>query len=138
MPATAATIAPPVVVLSKLPDAIEEMAKEVVVALVSNVLPPKVVEARMLASVELKAPATVVDPAANTLPMFEMLKRVEVAKVVVDEAIEKSVVGEVPVVEDATNSERSAVGDEVPMPTLPLAKKVVVAVPPKEARVEEK
>ena len=40
-------------------------------------------------------------------------------------------------VEDAANRERSAVGEEVPIPTLPFWRNVVVAVPPKYATVAE-
>ena len=71
-------------------------------------------------------------------PVLEIEKRVEVAKAAVEDAMVKRVVGEMPVVEEATKSERSAVGDVVPIPTLPLAKKVVDAVPPNCARVAER
>ena len=62
MPATAAMIAPPVVVFNIEPDEIEVMANEVEVACAKRELPKSVVEPRMFARVELKAPLIVVEP----------------------------------------------------------------------------
>ena len=66
MPAVAATIAPPVVVLRMLPDAMFDMASEVVVALVVVAFPTT-----------LRLPLMVVEPMA-TKP-FENVSVVEVA-----------------------------------------------------------
>jgi len=68
-------------------------------------------------------------------PVLLMVKRVVVAKAAVEEEIEKRV--GVLKVEEAAKRERRAVGEEVPIPTFPLARKVVVAAPPKYATVAE-
>jgi hypothetical protein len=105
---------------------------------------PRKVPERVPPLVALKEEPMVVEPvmasvpAADTLPTLLTVKSVVVAKVLEEDAMEKSVVGEVPVVEDATNRESSDVGELVPMPTLPLERKVVDAVPPNCARVEER
>jgi hypothetical protein len=81
--------------------------------------------------VALNCPPIVVEPRAKTFPVLEMVKRVEVANAEVEDAMEKRVTEEVPTVDEAAKSERSAVGEEVPRPTLPFARNVVVALPPK-------
>ena len=102
--------------------------KAVLVALVSKVLPNKVVEASCAALVALKTPPMVVELRTNTLPVLEIVNRVVLAPLFEVEPIAKRVVcTEV----EALCMERLAKGEEVPTPTLPLAKKVVVAVPPK-------
>ena len=127
-------------------------AKEVVVALVRRVLPASVVdasdeEARMLEKTDENTPPMVEEAVtkseplvvalvrerlrAVTRPVLEMEKSVEVEKVLVDELMEKRVVGVVPTVEEAAKMERKAAGEEVPMPTKPAAVMVVVEVPPK-------
>ncbi len=134
----------------RLPEAMEVSANDVVVAWVRRVEPRSVVDPKMFATVELSCPWKVEDAVTERLevvaplkerlrpvtsPVFEMVKRVVVANVGLEEEIWKSVV--VLKVEDATKSERTAVGEEVPIPTLPFERNVVVAAPPKYAMVEE-
>ena len=68
MPETAATSAPPVVVLTKLPEAMEVMAKLVVVAAVSKVFANSVVEESWAPLVALKKPPTVVEAVIASEP----------------------------------------------------------------------
>ena len=67
-------------------------------------------------------------------PMLLMEKSVEVAVPPVVEAMVKRVVGALAPVVDVATSERSAYGEEVEMPTLPLAlmriRSLLIAVPP--------
>lgn len=137
MPATAAMMEPEEVVLSK-DEVTLVMAKEVVVELTRRELPSSVVEPSKFELTELNAPATVEDAETESAevvapplrerlrpemaPVLEMEKRVVVANEEVDEAIRKSVVGErvaPPVMVALAKSERSANGEDVPMPTLP-------------------
>ena len=115
--------------MSKLPEAIEATANEVVVpccalkfwSVVDDVT-SKLVDVAPPESERLR-------PLMR--PVFEMVKRVEVAKVAVDEEMLKRLV--VLKVDEATKSERTAVGVVVakPIPTFPFWKKVVVDTPPK-------
>ena len=78
-------------------------------------------------------------PEALITPVFDMEKRVVVAKAAVEEEMTKSVVGVVPTpaLELAARMESVAYGELVPMPRNPAAVKVEVAVPPKYATCEE-
>ena len=73
----------------------------------------------------------VAPPCCVSAPVLEMAKSVVVAKVAVDEAIAKSVVGTtlLPVVE-AENRVNIAYGEEVPIPKLPEAEFQVSEVVP--------
>ena len=74
----------------------------------------------------------VMAPEALMAPVFDMEKRVVVAKAEVEEEMTKSVVGFTPgIVELAAKTESIPYGELVPIPRKPEAVKVVVAVPPK-------
>ena len=100
------------------------MARLVVVA-------PVVVAKRAVKSWKVEEPETE-RLVALVSPVFDMEKRVEVEKVLVELATRKSVVGVTFTLELAAKIERVAYGELVPIPRKPLAVRVVVLVCPAE------
>ena len=143
VPATAAMIAPPVVVLRMLSDEIPDMAKLVVVALVKSELPRSVVEPRRFDATELRAPVMVLEPVTAKAevvpllrlklrpvmrPVFDTEKSVEVADAV-DEPMAKSTSLVSPLL---VCTESLANGEVVPTPTAPVEEIRSLSVPPVE------